>query len=96
MISANTAEMLRAAQILAEQARIIEQNGLLLERGLIEKGAAKRFLIFFKKPLGDIERLAKKRKKITDALMAQSLYLRECAKCYRGVQSRAVVRSDMI
>ena len=96
MISADTAEMLRAAQVLAEQARIIEENGKAFERELVEKGAVKRFWIFFKKPRGDIKRLAKKRKEITDGLMAQSLYLRECAKCYRGVQSRAAVRSDMI
>jgi hypothetical protein len=61
----------------------------------MERGARNRFLIFFKKPLRDIERLAKKRREITGGLVAQSLYLRECAKQYRGAQSRAVVRAGM-
>lgn len=96
MISANTAAIIKSAETLSRQADIIEAKGRELEQMLRGRRDKERVLLFFKRPKGDIDRMANAREEIVKNLRTQSLFLKECAKRYRGVQSRAIIRADRI
>jgi len=87
MISVNTEVLLEAAEVLSQQADNIERLGLEIETFARTKRAKKKVLIIFRRPQTDINRLEQRRKSVVDELRAQSLYLCECAKKLKSVQS---------
>jgi hypothetical protein len=91
-IKADTAELLRTADVLWRQAGRIEACGIEAE-SLI--GARPGFSLFFWRNREDA-RLKKAREALVGRLRAQSLFLRECARKYRVVQSRTIARAGRI
>lgn len=96
MISANTQALLAAAKELETQAASIEQSGRQLEVQLRAQREKQRFLLFFRRPVGDIESLKKQRIRVVEQLRTQGLFLRECAKRLKSIQSRAITRTDKL
>lgn len=96
MISANTKELLQAAQQLAAQADVIEQAGVQIELQLRAQRERRRILFFFGRAARDIDSLEKQRILLVGKLRKQSLYLRECAKRYKAVQSWTIAKFDRL
>lgn len=96
MITANTQKMIEAALEIDRQADVVEREGLRLEQALRAQRAQRKLLLFFAAPTADIDEFARQRAAVTEGLRNQSLYLRECAKRYKTVQSLATARKDQI
>lgn len=93
MISANTEAMLRSAATLARQAEIIDQTGAEFEQLLRSR---RDFSGVLNRITGKVRRMETKRKYVTKALRTQSLFLRECARRFRGVQSSVISRAEKL
>lgn len=96
MITADTQKMTQAAREIGRRADTIEAEGLQLEQLLRKQREGKKVLFFFKQSTADIEALARQRAAVVEGLRNQSLYLLECAKRYKNVQSLAAVRAERI
>lgn len=96
MIAADTQKMTEAALEIDKRADLIESDGLKLEQLLRSQRSQKKILFFFERSTKDIEDLARHRAQVVQGLRNQSLYLRECAKRYKNVQSLAAARADRV
>lgn len=87
MISASTETMLRSAATLARQADTIDQAGMEFE-ALLRARHDLRGVLF--RMCGGVRRLERRRKRIAHMLRTQNLFLRECARRFRSVQSQVI------
>jgi len=92
----DTGDILECAAELEAAADRLDRAADELERRLLAQRRQARRLIFFKKPEGDLEDLAARRRELSGSLRTQSLFLKECVRRYRGAQSRSVMRAGTV